>query len=666
MINFVPLNTKSHYSLGIGLSKPDQIAQRLVECGYGCAALTDLGSVSGVVDFASALKNACSSCGHPEKTHSSVTKLCSIKGVACEGYKPAKLKPIFGTTQFLCKGDSADKSPENKLLSTVTLLAKNKIGWKSLIKIIGESNKKENYNDKPRLNIKEVAKLANKNLIAMSGAMGSDLSNILFLAPNAYRATSLDVVRSILKPTWEKEATELALQYQELFGKENFFLQIQLIDSANCPAYYAVAQCLRKIGNTLGIPCVATPSPFYASKDQAADQRILLCNELDSTLERAKLKIEATTHQIDMSVFFKSNNYHIPTLQEMVDAKHTPQELENSHLISEICEVYDIESRPLLPKFCDNSADRLFEEAVKGLKARDVSGVEYTKRLQKEVRVLNEAGLADYFLIVQDYVKWAKANDIPVGPGRGSTAGCLVAYLMEITEVDPLPPNLIFERFYNDGRNTKDKVSLPDIDMDFSKNGRKKVIEYIRQKYGERRVCGIATFNRLKGRGALKAVFSAYGKISFDQMNLITNLIPEPSKVAGELQESIDEFGEASIIEYAIENEKKIWDYCYYNENGELEGEFASEFAQAIRLEDTKTHMGMHAAGIIVSSHDLDEICPMVSNSKGTQLMCGWEMTAAEKAGLVKLDILGIAALDKLKAIQDLLSTGRMDPVELD
>jgi DNA polymerase-3 subunit alpha len=504
-------------------------------------------------------------------------------------------------------------------------------------------------------------------LIGFSGHPGSDLANVLFDNISlAYNANSLDKVRMLLKTDWEKQANDLAGLYQDIFGKENFFIEIQMIDRDNLPASIGISKCLRKVAKNLNIPCIGTPDSHYSFKEQASDQRVLLCSELDTTLPKVQEKLKKE-EDFSLSVFFKSNNYHIPSVEEMLAVEHDPIELENAFTVSQMCDEYDIDNKPFLPNFTTNPSEKLFEEAYNGLVNKGfLENPEYISRFQKEIRVLNESGLADYFLIVQDYVKWAKNNKIPVGCSRGSAGGSLVAYLMGITELNPIPNNLIFERFYNDGRNSKDKVSLPDIDMDFSKNGRKKVIEYIKSKYGEKKVCGIVTFNKMKGRGALKAVFSAYGKITFDQMNLITSLIPEPSKISGEIQETIDEFGEASLIEYAIENEKKLKEYCYFDDNGQLQGDYAKEFEQAMRLEDTKTHMGKHAAGIIISSIDLDEICPMASDSKGTSLLCAYEMGSAEKAGLVKFDILGIAALDKLKAVNDLISTGKMERVEID
>jgi len=568
---------------------------------------------------------------------------------------------------YISQLDSTIKDTTNKQNAHLCVLAKNYQGWKNLIRIVSDSNKKENYYYKPRLNLEKVGEIANKNIIAFSGHIGSDMSNVLFIDYKlAYKANNVDQARMLLHNDWEERATNLAGKYSELFGKENFFMEIQLFDHKNLPACFVVTQCLRKIANKLSIPCIATDDAHYSFKEQAIDQRVLLCSEMGLTFDLIKNKLDAGDSDFGMSGFFKSNEYYIHTAHELLERGNTELELQNSFNISEMCENYSVENRPFLPVIGTNSSDELFQLAAKGLKDKGLyNNQEYRKRFQKEIRVLNEAGLADYFLIVRDYVTWARKNGIPAEP-RGSAGGCLVSYLVGISQLDPIPAKLIFERFYNDGRNTKDKVSLPDIDIDFSKNGRKKVIDYISDKYGKDKVCGIATFNQLKGRGALKAVFSAYGTLSIEEMNRVTPHIPDPAKVSGELQEAMDEFGESSIIEYAVEHNKKLHEYCYYDDNGELAGPLAREFAQAIRLEGTKVHMGKHAAGIIISSRTLYDLCPMVLDSKGSSQLCGWEMAAAEKAGLVKFDALGVAVFDKLKAIQDLLLTGEMEQVELD
>jgi DNA polymerase-3 subunit alpha len=245
------------------------------------------------------------------------------------------------------------------------------------------------------------------------------------------------------------------------------------------------------------------------------------------------------------------------------------------------------------------------------------------------------------------------------GPGRGSAAGCLVSYLIGITSIDPLQYNLIFERFYSAGRNTKDRVSLPDIDVDVPILKREDVIYYIKNKYGKENVSQMITFNTMKGRGALKDVLRVYGNITFEEMNKITKNIPDEAKISDELQEMKEETGEASIIRWALENNtEKLKEWCYIDDNNELQGPLAKRFEQAIRLEGTKTNQSKHAAGIAMSSIKLHEICPMIYDNKNSQLIAGMEMQDLEAIGVIKFDILGIALLDKVMGISELLKEG--------
>jgi DNA polymerase-3 subunit alpha len=283
----------------------------------------------------------------------------------------------------------------------------------------------------------------------------------------------------------------------------------------------------------------------------------------------------------------------------------------------------------------------------------------YLDRIKYELEVLQGAGLSSYFLIVQDIVNYVRANNWLPGPGRGSAAGCLVSYLIGITSIDPIKYNLFFDRFYNSGRNTKDHISMPDIDVDVPINKREEIIQYIKNKYGHDKVSQMITFNTIKGRGALKDVLRVYGNISFDEMNRITKNIPDEAKIADELQEMKEETGEASIIRWALENNAdKLKEWCYIDDNGELQGPLAKRFEQAIRLEGTKSNQSKHAAGICISSQPLKEVCPMVYDSKNYQLIAGMEMQDLESIGIIKFDILGIAYLDKIMLIKDLLIQG--------
>jgi DNA polymerase III subunit alpha len=242
---------------------------------------------------------------------------------------------------------------------------------------------------------------------------------------------------------------------------------------------------------------------------------------------------------------------------------------------------------------------------------------------------------------------------------HNSAAGCLVSYLIGITSIDPIEYDLLFDRFYNAGRNTSDRISMPDIDVDVPINKRENIIEYIKEKYGYDKVSQMITFNTIKGRGALKDVLRVYGNIGFEEMNKITKNIPDESKISDELQEMREETGESSIIRWALENRSEaLKEWCYLDENNELQGPLAKRFDQAIRLEGTKSNQSRHAAGIAISSEPLDQICPMVYDSKNDQLIAGMEMQDLENIGIIKFDILGIAYLDKVMLISDLLKEG--------
>jgi DNA polymerase-3 subunit alpha len=282
---------------------------------------------------------------------------------------------------------------------------------------------------------------------------------------------------------------------------------------------------------------------------------------------------------------------------------------------------------------------------------------EYTQRILNELNVIHGAKLEGYFLIVQDYINYAKNQGWLVGPGRGSVGGSLVAYLIGITTIDPIQYGLIFERFYNAGRNTEDRVSLPDIDVDFPKYKRPLVIEYIRQKYGEDKVSQMATFGRLMGRGALKEVLRIHDVCDFQTMNSISKLLPRQEEISDKLKEAEED----SIIIWTLKHDpKSIADYCRINEDGSLSGEYAQYFLQASRIEGTNKSQGRHAAGIIVSPEPLAQMVPMVRSKDGGKIT-GFEMNACEDIGLVKLDCLGLEALDKLMGVNQLLLKGRIE-----
>ena len=603
-----------------GLSKPDQIADRCIKIGTKSCSLTDHGNIAGTVKFHSSLKK---------------------KGI----------KPILGCELYISSQDSAVKNNDNKKLSHLCVLAKNYKGWKNLIKIISESNKESNYYYKPRLDLNKLGELLDGNIIGFAGHLGSVLSN------------SICENDSISKD-WKNKGLECVNKLVDIFGKDNFFLEAQLLDHEYNPLQKDVTECMRELAKLTGLKTICTPDAHYANKEDAVDQRILLCTNLKTTIADINKKI-LNQDDFGMDCFFKSDNYHIPSFEE-ISVLHPEEEIDNTLYVDSLIENYDINHKPLLPNFvCPDGFDQdsyLRQLCRQGWKERIANKIPkeqhqiYIDRINSELQVLQGANLSSYFLIIQDILGYVRSNNWLAGPGRGSAAGCLVSYLTKITSIDPITYDLMFERFYNSGRNTADHISMPDIDIDVPINKRENIISYIRNKYGHDNVSQMITFNTMKGRGALKDVLRAYGNITFEEMNNITKHIPDEAKIADELQEMKEETGEASIIQWALENNsKELSQWCYLQDDGSLAGPLAKRFEQAIRLEGTKTNQSKHAAGVAISSTTLGDICPMIYDTKTGQQIAGMEMSDLESLGIVKFDVLGVAFLDKIMGIQKLL-----------
>lgn len=621
-MNYIPLHCHSMMSLLDGLSKFEDMASRCKEIGATACALTDHGNIAGAVKFYSAMKN---------------------NGI----------KPILGCELYICDKDPKIQNKDNRNLSHFIVLAQNYSGWKDLIKIVSESNKPEHYYHKPRLDLDNLAKLNRGNLIAIVGHLGSLLADHI-----------LDNYE--LKQDWENIGMNIINKLKIIFNNK-IFLEAQLIDKNNLPVQTTLTQAIRHLGKITNTKIICTPDAHYCRKQDAVDQRILLCNNLKTTFPEISRKL-SNNEDVPLGGFFISDNYHIPDQTEMQEL-HNQDEIENTTIVANMIEDYDILSKPRLPKFeCPPGYDQdeyLRELCRHGWKTKIANIIPkddqqaYLDRIKYELDVLQGAGLSSYFLIVQDIVNYVRKNNWLPGPGRGSAAGCLVSYLIGITSIDPIKYNLFFDRFYNSGRNTKDRISMPDIDVDVPINKRENIIEYIKNKYGHDKVSQMVTFNTIKGRGALKDVLRVYGNISFEEMNRITKNIPDEAKIADELQEMKEETGEASIIRWALENSAdKLREWCYIDDNNELQGPLAKRFEQAIRLEGTKSNQSKHAAGIAISSEPLGDICPMVYDSKNDQLIAGMEMQDLENIGIIKFDVLGVALLDKIMTIQDLLQEG--------
>ena len=621
---YIPLHVHTHYSLLDGLSKPSDIAKRCNSIGVPSCAITDHGSISGTVQFYTELKQN-------------------------------NIKPILGCELYISRGCSKEKNKDNSKLDHLVVLAKNLKGWKTLIKVVSESNHPDRFYRKPRLDLETLGDLLDGNIIAITGHLGSTLANNI---------TS----DNQMLDDWKRLGSNHIDKLADVFGKGNVFLEAQLIDKQVNPIQVELTNCIRSLGQSTTTKVISTPDAHYSKQSDAVDQRILLCNNMRTTLSEINHKLQNDL-PIPLSCFFNSDKYYIPSPEEM-QTLHTAEEIENTIYVDSLCEEYNILSQPILPPFKHPSeyktdSDYLRQLCRDGWRKHELNSLDkqeqdkYVARLKYEFDVLHNANLSSYFLIVQDIVNYIKESKWLPGPGRGSAAGCLVSYLLGITSIDPMKYDLLFDRFYNAGRNTKDRVSMPDIDLDVPIDKRENIIEYIKTTYGQEKVSQMLTFNTMKGRGALKDVLRAYGNLSFEDMNKITKNIPDEAKISDELQEMKKEQGEASIIKWTLENRnKELKEWCHYNKDGELEGPLAKRFEQAIRLEGTKTNQSKHAAGVVIAPEKLTDICPMVYDTKNKNLIAGMEMQDLENIGVIKFDILGVAVLDKIMNISTMLKEG--------
>lgn len=644
---YFPLKVHTHFSLGMGISMPNHVARRCADLGLPGAALTDIDSMSGSIGFS-------------------------------ESMEKKKLKPIVGCEFSIVK----DHTEKTKNCSTITLIARNYKGWLELVKCISLANT-HYYFEKPHITLEEIAQLVHpENVFAIGGWLGSDVGDTIFENPKEiYLASSYEYAKGMTNKNWFPEISRKLARYKEIFG-DSFYMGSQLVDVRTLPASKLIHEGTSYAARKLGIKTVAVPDSYYSSQEDAYDQRIILVNTLGTTLKKVASK-PVQGEDIALGRFFNTTNYHIPSYDEMVSFGYTQEQLEATLEIANQCEAYSLLNKPVPPKFPTPngvpSADYMMELCKYGFEKRwpqidDViartnhTKEEYEARLKMEFEVLTSVGLADYFLIVNDVIRFAIADGQLTGAGRGSAAGSLILYLLGVTHVDPIEYDLLFERFYNAGRNTPGNVSLPDVDMDFEKNGRERILKYVRDKYGHDRVGQIITFNRMQGRGALKDVNRAHDILDEETINRITKLLPKSEAEISDQLEAIKEEdkknggeGEASIIEWALDNYPKDFnEWAYYDNNGKLQGPLSKVFEQAIRMEGTKRASGRHAAGVVISTEPLSEIVPMAYDPSTGEMIAALEMGDLEKRGQVKFDFLGIAALDKVHAAINHLRTGEL------
>jgi len=373
----------THYSLLDGLSQPHQISDRCLEINAKSCALTDHGNISGAIKFYTEMKKN-------------------------------SIKPIIGCELYIASDDASIQTKENKKLSHLLVMAKNYKGWKNLIEIVSLSNRPNFYYHKPRLDLSLLKEYVRGDLICICGHLGSFIADKLVIADK-------------IVSDWKNIGIEHINSFKDIFGKDNFFLESQLMDQENLPIQKTLTDCIRELGIVTDTKVVCTPDAHYCRKTDAIDQRILLCNNLKTTFGEISKKIH-NHEDIPLSAFFTSDNFHILSQEEM-HSIHTEEEIENTNLIDSMCEEYNILDKPNLPSFnCPagyTDAEYLRELCRKGWKQKIAKTVPendqgvYVDRIKYELDVLQGANLSSYFLLVQDIVNYVKNNDWLPGPGRG-------------------------------------------------------------------------------------------------------------------------------------------------------------------------------------------------------------------------------------------------------
>jgi len=441
-MTYIPLHAHSFHSLLDGLSSPKDMIDRCIELGLPGIALTDHGTISGMKAFFNAAKKK-------------------------------KIKPICGIEAYVCEQDPLIKDTSNNKRHHLIILAKNDDGIEDLMQLVSETNRPDYFYRKPRIDLNGIKPFASRgNLIALSACIAGELPSSLFTdfkhAVNiGGHGENLSEIRRELRNDWKEKGKEIILKYQDVFGKNNYFLELQ---DEGMSSQTITVECLRTLGKELDVPTVATIDSHYCRKEQAEDQRVLLCSQLHTTMADQQRKLEAGADIMD---FFVSDNYYIPSYEEMAE-KFTAAELETTLAISESIKYKkDLNRAPNIPVFVSGdkkgttSDDYLKTLCVAGAKKKlghltDDSKKTYWDRLNKELSVVRDAGLADYFLIVWDICKYVDSLQAARGVGRGSGAGSLINYLLNITGIDPIQYDLYFERFYNVSRNIKPHFNVSD------------------------------------------------------------------------------------------------------------------------------------------------------------------------------------------------------------
>jgi len=594
-MSFVHLHLHTQYSLLDGANKIDRLVPRVTECGMPAVAMTDHGNMFGTVEF--------------------------YKSAAAAG-----VKPIIGCEVYVAPGDRRDKQRvvrgddhETAGNYHLILLATNNLGYQNLCRLV-TAGYTEGFYYKPRID-KELLRELNGGLIALSGCLASEVNR-------AIAAGSLDRARAVLS------------EYREMFD-DRYYVEIQ---DNHLAEQDRANQALVELAHELSLPLVATNDCHYLGPDDAHAHDVLLCIQTGKTLND------------ENRWRFGTDQLYVKSPEEMMAAfPDQPEAISNTVDIARRCELELSFGRYQFPVFTTSPGMTLEEELARDARAglderllglRDGPGwsdereQEYRDRLEHEIDVIHDMGFSGYFLIVADFTKYAKRQGVPVGPGRGSAAGSLVAYALKITDLDPIPYNLLFERFLN-----PERKSMPDIDMDFCFERRDEVIRYVREKYGDDHVAQIITFGTLKGKAAIKDVGRALD-FTFGETDRLAKMYPAPKQ------------GKDFPLAKALEMEPRL------REMQRRGGRDEQLFDFALRLEGLLRHASKHAAGIVIGSRPLVEDLPLFVDKEGS-VMTQFSGPHIEEIGLIKFDFLGLKTLTLLSNIVRRIREGRGIEVDL-
>ena len=593
---FVHLHLHSDYSLLDGACDVEKLVDRVHQLGMPAVAMTDHGNIFGAVHFVNAAHKV---------------------GV----------KAIVGCELYICKKDDHDIArtpPDGDTYNHLLVLAENEEGYRNLVKITSEASLHGFYY-KPRVSKKFLAEHA-KGLIGLSGCLKGEVAERL-------TEGNYDAAR------WA------AAFYRDLFGKENFFLEIQ---DQGLETEQRIRAGLFQLEKDLGLPLVATNDSHYLCEDDAHAQDVMLCIQTGKSIQETN------------RMRFEGTQFYVKSSEEMLRVfKDAPHVLWRTLDIAERCNLhlekvpspfphFDVPEGFTLDSYFEHITREGFARRMESLRKLAANGrlkhslADYEQRLGREIGIIQQMKFSGYFLIVWDFIRYARERGIPVGPGRGSAAGAVVAYALGITDIDPLQHELLFERFLN-----PERISMPDIDIDFCMNRRGEVIEYVTQKYGRENVAQIITFGTMAAKAAIKDVGRAMD-MPYSDVDRIAKMVPTTLNIKLE-----DALKESAALQEAYQKDSQV----------------RQLLDTARKLEGMVRNSGVHAAGVVISPRPLIELVPL-HKTKNDEIVTAFDMVAIEKMGLLKMDFLGLTTLtildDTLKLIAQKGTNLKLDDIPLE